>query len=186
VKGSPHVRIVPVGTLDEGVLSAIAERAGPRLPWPVRVGPGLANPDEAWSPERGQHLSTRLLALLEELRPDGAARILGVGDLDLFIPVLTFVFGEARLDGTAAVVGLRRLRPTFYGLPADPALELERAVKETLHEIGHTFSLLHCRRPGCVMNASPSVEAVDLKTDRYCGDCERKLRRTAEYLNTGR
>ncbi len=66
---------------------------------------------------------------------------------DLFVPVLTFVFGQAQLGGRVAVVSLARLRQEFYGMAPNGEILMERAVKEALHETGHTFGLVHCRGP---------------------------------------
>jgi archaemetzincin len=44
-------------------------------------------------------------------------RVLGVTDCELFVPVLTFVFGEVQLDGNCAVVSMAHLGDEFYGLP---------------------------------------------------------------------
>jgi archaemetzincin len=98
-------------------------------------------------------------------------KILGVTGIDLFVPVLTYVFGEAQLDGRAAVVSSFRLDDRLYGLSPNPALLRERLVKETLHELGHTFGLLHCRDFECVMHSSTSVEEIDLKPAHLCGKC---------------
>ena len=48
------------------------------------------------------------------------ARLLGVTERDLFVPVLSFVYGQAQLGGRVAVVSLARLRPEFHGLPGWP------------------------------------------------------------------
>ena len=136
----------------------------------VEVRPPSFDPEIAFDAARGQYNSTVLLAqLLRET--EGAARLLGVTSVDLFIPVLTYVFGEAQLDGRAAVVSLQRLAPEHYGLAPDPELLLARLVKEAVHELGHTYGLLHCERPGCVMNRSTYVEEIDLKTDAFCPRC---------------
>jgi len=105
--------------------------------------------------------------------------VLSLTDGDLFIPVLTFVFGEAQVGGTAAVVSTARLEAGFYGLPPDPGRFRARLEKECLHELGHTFGLVHCRRPGCVMTASLSVLDVDAKREALCPDCRVRLRELA-------
>jgi archaemetzincin len=108
--------------------------------------------------------------------PGGAwVRILGITSADLFIPVMTFVFGQARLGGPAAVVSTHRLREEFYGLPGDEALRLRRLEKEILHEIGHTFGLKHCREAHCVMRFAPSVGEVDIKSAAFCAACRRRV-----------
>jgi archaemetzincin len=89
----------------------------------------------------------------------------------LFIPIFTFVFGEAQLGGRAALVSVRRLRQEFYGLAPDKAMLYARAEKEVLHELGHTLGLVHCRSFECVMRFSNSIEEVDLKSSDFCESC---------------
>jgi archaemetzincin len=97
---------------------------------------------------------------------DYGIKLLGVTDVDLYIPVLTFVFGEAQLGRQTAVVSIARLREG--GIAAQVAARL---VKEAVHEVGHTFGLVHCTSPSCVMARSAGLAAVDRKTDRLCADC---------------
>jgi archaemetzincin len=139
---------------------------------PVAVWEGPERPREAYDPRRRQWSSTRILRWLLEAGPPGG-KLIGLTDVDLFIPILTFVFGEAQLDGGAAVVSTARL--------ADPAevsdgrVVLERLAKESVHEMGHAFGLLHCGTPGCVMGRSASVRDVDLKRGELCRDCATRL-----------
>ena len=100
-----------------------------------------------------------------------AARVLGVTECDLFVPVLTFVFGEAQLDGDCAAVSTARLDERFYGLPAREELLRERLVKEAVHELGHTFGLGHCADWHCVMASSHGVERLDVKGSEFCARC---------------
>jgi archaemetzincin len=109
------------------------------------------------------------------LLPGDAERVLGVTNVDLFIPVLTFVFGEAQLGGPAGVVSFFRLDNRFYGLPENGELLLARLVKECVHEVGHTYGLLHCPDPDCVMRSSTYVEQIDLKQASFCIECGRTV-----------
>jgi archaemetzincin len=102
---------------------------------------------------------------------DAECKRIGVVDVDLFIPVLTFVFGEAQLGGPAAVVSTHRLTNTFYGLPRDDDLMLRRLEKEIIHELGHTFGLYHCHQFECVMRSSTYVEEIDMKRAHPCPAC---------------
>ena len=95
--------------------------------------------------------------------------------MDLFIPVLTFVFGQAQLDGPGALVSTHRLRNEYYGLPRDRERLVERTIKEVVHEVGHSFGLVHCQDYNCVMHASTYVEDVDLKSSRFCPSCQSQL-----------
>ncbi|MCE5310021.1 MAG: hypothetical protein LLG20_20495 [Acidobacteriales bacterium] len=139
--------------------------------------------DFAHDPIRNQHMSTSILARLAELREgelcvneSPGARLLGVTALDLFVPVLTFVFGEAQLDGRCGVVSTHRLREEHYGLPPNPELLAERLAKEAAHELGHTYGLRHCDDWSCVMASTHSVERLDLKGVEFCASCGRVVR----------
>ncbi|MEN6602775.1 MAG: archaemetzincin family Zn-dependent metalloprotease [Bryobacteraceae bacterium] len=139
--------------------------------------------DFAHDPIRNQHMSTSILARLAELREgelfvneSPGARLLGVTALDLFVPVLTFVFGEAQLDGRCGVVSTHRLREEHYGQPPNPELLAERLAKEAAHELGHTYGLRHCDDWSCVMASTHSVERLDLKGVEFCASCGRVVR----------
>ncbi|MDX1583887.1 MAG: archaemetzincin family Zn-dependent metalloprotease [Thermoanaerobaculia bacterium] len=139
----------------------------------VRRPPSF-DPEEAYDPARGQYDTRALLSRLISQQLEGG-KILGVTDVDLFVPVLTFVFGEAQLGGRAAVVSSHRLAPERYGLPADRNVLEQRLFKEAIHELGHTYELVHCSDSRCVMASSPAVEEIDLKTPRFCSDCRNIL-----------
>jgi archaemetzincin len=155
-----HSRLVP----------GLAARLSRTFGVDVDRRPPRFDPEIAYDPSRGQYNSRVLLGeLLRDARP--AARVLGVTGVDLFIPVLTFVFGEAQLGGKAAVVSTHRLDAERYGLPADPQKLEERLAKEAVHEMGHTSGLVHCHTGRCVMGSSTYVEDIDLKDAVFCTRC---------------
>lgn len=139
------------------------------------------DPAAAFDSTRRQYNSSKILLQIITAPPAGADRVLAVADVDLFIPILTFVFGEAQLDGLAAVVSLHRLNSKFYGLPENRDMLTERLVKESIHELGHTFGLLHCRQPGCVMASSTYVEDIDQKSVEMCVHCREQLQQSPDY-----
>ena len=98
-------------------------------------------------------------------------KVLAVTGVDLFIPMLSFVFGQAQFGGSAALISLARLQQEFYGIPPNPGLTTTRAVKECIHEVGHTFGLIHCPDPGCPMSLSNNMRQVDVKSDEFCSNC---------------
>ena len=98
-------------------------------------------------------------------------RLLGVTQLDLYIPILTFVFGEAQLGGGSAVVSYHRLQQEFYGLPEDMDVLANRLLIEAVHELGHTLRLTHCHDYRCAMAPSHAVEWIDIKDSGFCEDC---------------
>jgi archaemetzincin len=139
-----------------------------------RIRPEHVDMAFARDERRGQYHSTAILQRLEEAL-SGGARVLGVTTCDLYVPVLTFVFGEAQLEGDCAVVSTARLREEFYGLPPSEPLLRERLVKEAAHELGHTFGLRHCNDWRCVMASSHGVERLDVKTAEFCASCRQPI-----------
>ncbi|MGA2147608.1 MAG: archaemetzincin family Zn-dependent metalloprotease [Bryobacteraceae bacterium] len=147
---------------------------------PCRIAQAGTDVRFARDQHRGQFYSTAILDQLERTIDNGA-RVLGVGACDLYVPVLTFVFGEARLDGNCAVVSTARLAEEFYGLPARPALLRQRLLKEAVHELGHTFGLRHCPDWRCVMTSSHAVERLDVKTAEFCAKCQKVVGRGFDW-----
>ena len=169
-----HIWWIGADAADNRLLDAI--RRGVEAAFSVR--PRLYHhadrPTHAFDPGRGQHSSTEILKwLVGRAQPGG--RVLALTDVDLFIPVLTFVYGEAQLGGQAAVVSTTRLSAE-PGSPAGGDLLARRVLKECVHEMGHTFGLLHCDTPGCVMTRSVNLIEVDAKRVTLCSDCDARYR----------
>ncbi len=142
-----------------------------------RVRPEPLDARFAFDAARQQYHSTAILKRLDELAGSDDVHLLGITSLDLYVPVLTFVFGEAQLDGCCALVSVCRLREEFYGLPPRQDLLRERLLKEAVHELGHTFGLRHCDDWGCVMASTHAVERLDVKGAAFCVTCRRALAR---------
>ncbi len=166
------IRLVPVGDVDRKLLEVARAGIITELRVACRDVGRRLDPEFAFHPERGQYHSTALLErLAADAGPPNGEVTVGVTALDLFIPILTFVFGEAQLGGRCAIVSYHRLNQEFYGLPPDPGVAGDRLVKEAVHEIGHTFGLTHCDDYACVMAASHAVEWLDVKSRSLCEVC---------------
>ena len=163
--------IVPVGRASAAVpLQPLAAALTRVLGLRCAVAEDRLDAAFAFDDDRNQYHSTRLLERLTREYATGF-RILGVTAHDLFVPVLSFVFGEAQVSGLCAVVSTHRLREETYGLPPDPHILLERLTKEAVHELGHTFGLRHCDDWTCVMASTNSVERLDIRTATFCDHC---------------
>jgi archaemetzincin len=151
------------------VLDLVQRQVAAAFEIPVRRWEAPLRPVDTLDVRRQQHLSTSILRWMKMHRPPEARKILGLTDVDLFIPVLTFVYGEAQLGGPCAVVSAARLGPPLGGI--DGELAAARLAKEAVHELGHTFGLVHCSSPRCVMSRSVNLTAVDGKSSTFCADC---------------
>ncbi len=136
---------------------------------------------EAYSAERGQYNSTQILRIMIENIKEESCKVVGIVKYDLFIPVLTYVFGEAQLDGRFSIISIFRLHEEFYSGKSDNNLLKQRTIKEILHELGHTFGLIHCKDWDCVMHSSSSIEEVDIKGKNYCFNCRQKIEEKLRY-----
>lgn len=172
----PSIIIIPLTPVDREVLPSLVTPLEMVYHTEVTIAQeqkGIV--PKVFDDSRGQYNSTEILRRLLELPQDGR-KLLGITSVDLFVPVLTYVFGEAQLDGPASVVSTFRLDNTVYGLPADPVLFYERVLKESVHELGHSFGLYHCRNIDCAMHASTVVEDIDVKGATLCEECSAAVR----------
>lgn len=129
-------------------------------------------PKKSYNAQRDQYESLHFLNLARKQSGD---RVLGVTEVDLFAEPLNFVFGQAEISGKAAVISLSRLK-------GEKKLYHSRAVKEAVHELGHTFGLRHCDDEKCVMRFSNCLAETDLKDEKYCEYCQERLKEKLKYL----
>lgn len=168
------IHLLSIGQTDRRLLCSLGVALSAQFIVRCEVLDKVLDPRPAFHAGRQQYHSTDILARMQDCIMAGSWRLLGVTSLDLYIPILTFVFGEAQLNGACALVSTYRLGQEFYGLPADPELLRQRLLKEAVHELGHTLSLTHCEDYRCVMAASHTVEWIDLKGTSLCADCRER------------
>lgn len=165
------LHLLPVGKVDRELLQFLQVGLEQSLRVSCEILPATLDPASAFHPERRQYHSSEILRSMQSVVGDSCWRLLGVCDVDLYIPILTFVFGEAQMPGPGAVVSACRLRQEFYSLPPDQGLLQQRLLKESIHEIGHTCGLTHCDNYQCAMASSHAVEWIDLKESSFCPEC---------------
>jgi archaemetzincin len=169
------IGILRIGKVDAGVMDGIQENLNTIFSKTkfTFLPEAMHLPEEAFSKTRQQYRSDILLNAIAGHygNQNPFDRILGIADVDLFIPRLNFVFGEAECPGKAALISLWRLRPEFYRKPSDTKVFAERSTKEAVHELGHTLGLKHCLNPFCVMYFSNSIFETDRKQSFFCSKC---------------
>ena len=155
---------------DVGV--ALSQVFGP----PVVLAPAQERPAYAFNKDRNQYHATAVLRRLAQLRVESAAvPVLGLTDVDLFVPDAPFVFGEADRAAGSAVVSLQRLAHGPDGKPAEPDRLKHRVQVEGVHEVGHLLGLSHCMDVHCAMFLSHKPSDCDRKGLGLCGACRSAL-----------
>jgi archaemetzincin len=167
------ITLKPVGDVSDGIMKRLKDRVGSTFHCAVETEAGLCDLARAYDPERKQYNSSNLLASLGKAERE--ERVVGIADVDLYVSRLDFVFGEADIGSRTAIVSLCRLRQEYYNLDPDDVLFLERATKEVVHELGHTFGLEHCPNRSCVMHFSNSLADTDVKEVYFCAKCRPKI-----------
>jgi archaemetzincin len=165
------VTICSVGSVNDRILDHIAKCIPIRCGLSCRISMRMENPRYAYNDTRCQYNSKLILKRLLQQSPHETFRIMGITSVDLYVPILKFVFGLAQIDGKCSIISLHRLWPQFYDQPSNPDLFLSRVEKTALHELGHTFGVTHCRDRRCVMFSSTRIEDTDFKRAEFCPTC---------------
>lgn len=169
--------LVSCGLFDNKLLKSVARDVSLEFHFPVHIKECSVDIHQFYNPSRRQYDANGLLKMVSDPAPQEALKVIGMLRVDLYIPILTYIFGQASLNGRVGVVSLYRLRNEHYGLEPDYDLLVERFSKVTLHELGHTFGLIHCNNPVCVMRSSTYVEDLDQKNKSFCYRCREELNR---------
>jgi len=177
------ILIIPAGSIDRGVVSEVKSAVERAFNRGADIGAEIRMPSEAHDNYRRQYSTSMILSAMEGYdlgrqigQSERYERMLVVTDADLFSPGLKYVFGEANPGNGRAVMSVTRLKEEFYNRPADRSLLYERAAKEAIHELGHTYGMGHCNDRSCVMFFSTELKDTDLKEKTFCPACEKKLR----------
>ena len=166
----------PLAQIDSHILEILRQSLNRTFYCPVEIEPQISSLDYAYEKKRKQYLASLLLSTLRSFSIEPDDRYLGIVDVDLYSPGLNFIFGEADISSGVAIVSLYRLKQERYGLPQDEKLFQDRAIKEAVHELGHTYYLSHCRDIKCVMHFSNSLADTDIKGASFCPKCQRRLK----------
>lgn len=170
-----HVALISFGYFEMDFLEIIAEDVSREFQLPVKIRDGHLDLSEFHDFARRQYNGNDLLKEVDLKFSSNEAKTIGLFSVDLFIPILTYIFGQAYLDGRTGIASLYRFSNERYGMKKNDVILLDRFRKEVIHELGHTFGLIHCHVPTCVMRSSTYVEDIDQKSTSLCYQCREKL-----------
>ena len=170
------IKVLPLGPdQEEDVFGIIAANLQGQLSLPVDILPPSPLPESAYDPLRDQYNALDILRHMKSLDTWGNSKVLGVVTVDLFIPILTYVLGEAQLGNACAVISLKRIRILKNGDMAPLSLYFQRAAKLAVHELLHTFNLMHCKENTCILNYLGDLDSLDARELVMCRYCESVL-----------
>ena len=166
--------LILIGKVNPADITMLEEPLEAIFSQSVATGKRIALPAAAWNTARNQYDAKVMLEFLSlSGETAGYDRVLGVTDVDLYLPGMNFVFGLAGRRN--AVISLHRLRQSFYGLPEDTEIFRRRAIVEAVHELGHTLGLAHCEDSQCVMHFSNTIADTDRKGPAFCTVCRPRV-----------
>ncbi|MCK9290554.1 MAG: archaemetzincin family Zn-dependent metalloprotease [Bacteroidales bacterium] len=169
------IRLISLGYFDRQLLENVAEDVSACFTLKTETIVHFHDLEPYYDSNRRQYDANRLLAYIEAEFRQEHQKTIGLVSVDLFIPILTYIFGQAYLNGYAAIASFYRLQNELYGLKQNNLLLKDRLVKEINHELGHCFGLIHCYDPVCVMRSSTYVEDIDQKSKYFCTKCQSHL-----------
>ena len=163
------------GNFEKDFLEKMAKEISNEFLFKVRIEESHIDLNEFYDPARRQYDGNKLLKEIDTINSSGIIKKIGLFRVDLFIPILTHIFGQAALNGTTGIASLYRLRNEHYGMKRDDVLLFDRFRKVVIHELGHTFGLIHCHTPACIMRSSTYVEDIDQKGFKFCSRCRIRI-----------
>lgn len=170
-----NITLISFGYFGKELLEMVVGDVEREFSLPVKTREGHLDLSEFYDPARRQYDGNRLIHEIEGRFASHADKTLGLFNVDLFIPILTYIFGQAFLGGRSGIASIYRLSNERYGIKADEKIFIDRIRKEVIHELGHTFGLIHCRNSTCVMRSSTYVEDIDQKGAVLCNHCRTNL-----------
>ena len=174
-EGEQAILLINHGNFEKEFLATIAGSIGREYQLPTSVKESHLDLSEFYDPTRRQYNGNKLMTELDSWSSLNHIKNMGLFRVDLFNPILTYIFGQAALNGNIGVASMYRLRNEQYGMKKDNDLLLERFQKVIIHELGHMFGLVHCHFPPCVMRSSTYVEDIDQKSPHLCSKCRQEI-----------
>ncbi len=170
------ILLVSHGQFEDSFIETIAEDVAREFNVEVTAEECHADLNDFYAPTRKQYDANKLIKFLEQQSDVKALKTMCLCQVDLFIPILTYIFGQAVYKGKTGIASIYRLKNEPYGIKSDDDLVLDRFRKVVIHELGHTFGLIHCQVPSCVMRSSTYVEDLDQKKIHLCNHCCNRIK----------
>jgi len=171
-----RIGVAPFGEVPDAALQGVAAYIRTHLNLAAHILPSFQNPTYAYDQKRGQYNAATILKAFKSMTFDESLdKVIGIMNVDLFIPIFTHVLGEANEGGRYALASLYRLGKATDRLSASMDQIIERLVKVAIHELGHLFNMAHCLNKHCLMHYSGNLADLDTTSLTFCDYCSEFL-----------
>jgi archaemetzincin len=165
-----ELQLIAVGSITQAFVKELEEPIRTVLNTSVAGGrTTLTKPQYAFNKDRNQYHSNAIMRRLLTVREPGALMVLGVVDVDLFVPDSQFVYGEADRESKSGVFSTFRLKTENQDLLK------RRAIVEAVHQAGHLVGLSYCEDVRCTMFFATSITDCDRRNLGLCNNCRNEL-----------
>lgn len=165
-----ELQLVAVGGITTAFIRELEEPIRAVLSTSVGCGKtALTKPQYAFNKDRNQFHSNAIMRRLLTVREPGALMVLGIVDVDLFVPDSQFVYGEADRESKSGVFSTFRLKTE------NAELLKRRCTIEAVHQAGHLVGLSYCEDVRCTMFFATSLTDCDRRNLGLCNNCRNEL-----------
>lgn len=169
------ITLISLGYFEKDLLQKISDAIIKQIPVPVIVKEANMDLILFYEPARRQYNGNKLLTEIDRIFGSDTSKTIALLNVDLYIPILTYIYGQAYLNGRTGIASVYRLSNELYGMERDDDILTERFIKEVIHELGHTLGLKHCYNTDCVMRSVTYVEEIDQRLNAMCSSCRSQI-----------
>lgn len=164
-----ELQLVPIGPVPGTFLRELEVPLVQVLGVQAYVGKAvLAQPGFAFNKDRNQFHTTAIMRRLLTLKETGTPLIIGVADVDLFVPDAAFVYGEADRESHVSVMSIWRLK-------GEGEAWKRRTFVEVVHQAGHLIGLSFCEDARCAMYLATTITDAERRQLHLCNNCRNEL-----------
>lgn len=164
-----ELQLVPIGEVPVAFLRELESPIAQVLGVNAYVGKTVLPPPAfAFNKDRNQYHTSSIMRRLLTVREMGVPLVVGVADVDLFVPDSPFVYGEADRESHASVMSLWRLR-------GEGEAWKRRTFVEAVHQAGHLIGLSYCEDARCAMFLATTITDAERRQLHLCNNCRNEL-----------
>ena len=113
--GAHSILLISHGHFEKHYLEKIAKDVVQEFHFPVNFEESHIDLNDFYDPMRHQYNGNELLKEIDSMYSSHSIKKVGLFRVDLFIPILTYIFGQATFLGDTGIASIYRLKNEQYG-----------------------------------------------------------------------